>query len=125
MDHSPSSLDFGADDHEFRNVEELGQHAQLSRAFIQLCIDLGCPVFGGRLTHAMLLDWLAEHYEPVRELAGLSLLAPVDGVSAPALGELRLANTMLTILEYAESRASNPDEKEQLQQMRRLVERTV
>ncbi len=123
MDETSSPLRYSADDHQFRTVEQLSLHARLSCAFIRLCIDSGCPLYGGRLTHAILLNWLTRHYTAVRARSGLRSLAPVDGVPAKVQRDLRLANTMITLLEFAESRSTNPEEKAQLKKMQRLVER--
>jgi len=80
---------------------------------------------GGRLSHAAMLEWLARHYDTVRATAGLPPVASLDGVSSAARRELQLANTMLTILEFAESRSTRPDEKSQLRIIQRLIERAV
>ena len=125
MDETSSPLRYSAEDHRFRTVDDLSRHARLSCAFIRLCIDAGCPLYGGRLTHAILLNWLTRHYTAVRVLAGLRPLAPIDGVPPNVQRDLRLANTMLTLLEFAESRCSNRMEKAQLRRMQRLVERGI
>lgn len=125
MDDIATSLPYSADDREFHTVADLSRQARLSRAFIQLCIDAGCPLFDGRLTHAILLDWLTQNYGAVRQLAGLPSLASTEGVARRAQGELRLANTMLTLLQFAESRSSVLAEKAQLRRMQQLVERGV
>lgn len=125
MDETSSPLRYSAEDHRFRTVEDLSRHARLSCAFIRLCIEAGCPLYGGRLTHAILLNWLTRHYTAVRVLSGLSTLAPTDGVPPEVERDLRLANTMITLLEFAESRSSNRTEKKQLRRMQRLVERGV
>jgi hypothetical protein len=75
--------------------------------------------------HAILLNWLTRHYTAVRVLSGLSTLAPTDGVPPEVERDLRLANTMITLLEFAESRSSDRTEKKQLRRMQRLVERGV
>ena len=125
MDETSSPLRYSAEDHRFRTVDDLSRHARLSCAFIRICIDAGCPLYGGRLTHAILLNWLTRHYTAVRVLAGLRPLAPIDGVPPNVQRDLRLANTMITLLEFAESRCSNRSEKAQLRRMQRLVERGI
>ena len=125
MDETSSPLRYSAEDHRFRTVDDLSRHARLSCAFIRICIDAGCPLYGGRLTHAILLNWLTRHYTAVRVLAGLRPLAPIDGVPPNVQRDMRLANTMITVLEFAESRCSDRCEKAQLRRMQRLVERGV
>jgi hypothetical protein len=125
MDETSSPLRYSAEDHRFRTVDDLSRHARLSCAFIRLCIEAGCPLYGGRLTHAILLNWLTRHYTAVRVLAGLRPLAPIDGVPPNVQRDLRLANTMITLLEFAESRCSERGEKAQLRRMQRLVERGI
>jgi hypothetical protein len=120
-----ATLRYTSDDHVYRNVDDLSRHARLSRAFIRLCIDAGCPRHETRLTHAMLLDWLSANYVEVRALAGLRQVASIDGLPARSQRDLRRANMMLTILEFSESRSSNPSEKAQLRKMQHLVERSV
>lgn len=114
-----------AEDHVPLLLEELSRHAKLSRAFLQLCVDTGCPLQEGRLSQAQLLNWLAPNYAAVRALAGLPELAPIDGVPEPAFSDLQTANMMLTMLEFACSRATKRDEKRQLRAVMRLVERAV
>jgi hypothetical protein len=123
MDDTSSPLHYTAEDHRLRTVEQLSVHARLSCAFIRLCIEAGCPVYNKRLSHAILLNWLTIHHGAVRAMAGLRPLAPIDGVPPKVERELRLANTMLTHLDFAESRCSNQSEKAQLRRMQRLVER--
>jgi hypothetical protein len=72
-----------------------------------------------------MIEWLAFNYEAVRTAAGLRAMAPIDGVRGRAKRALQLANTMLTLLEFAESRCTRLDEKERLRAVQKLVERTV
>jgi hypothetical protein len=123
MDDTSSPLHYTAEDHRLRTVEQLSVHARLSCAFIRLCIEAGCPVYNKRLSHAILLNWLTIHHGAVRAMAGLRPLAPIDGVPPKVQRELRLANTMLTLLDFAESRCSNQSEKAHLRRMHSLVER--
>ncbi len=106
-------------------IEELSMHARVSPAFIRLCIDLGCETSGGRLSQVGMIEWLAFNYEAVRTAAGLRAMAPIDGVRGRAKRALQLANTMLTLLEFAESRCTRLEEKERLRAVQKLVERTV
>jgi hypothetical protein len=124
MNH-PNLPDHRAEDHILMSVEELSSFAQLSRAFIQLCVDAGCPLEHGRLSQALLLNWLAENYTQVRALCGLPALASIEGVPEPAYTDLQMANLMLTMLQFAESRSTSTTEKAQIRAVLRLVERAV
>lgn len=125
MDHRHTSIRYRPQDHEFLSIEELSCQAHVSRAFIRLCIDLGCPHENRRLSQAGMIEWLALNYAAVRAASGLRPLASIDGVAARARRDLQLANTMLTLLEYAESRCTNLKEKKQLRSVAELIERSV
>ena len=114
-----------AEDHILQTPDELSRFAQLSRAFVQVCIDAGCVLINGRISQAMLLNWLAENYTAVRKLAGLPELASIEGVDEPAYFDLQTANMMVTMLEFARSRATRLDEKEQITVVLRLIDRAV
>lgn len=116
-------LNFREEDHRDLSIEELSRYARLSRAFVQLCIDLGCRVRKGKLSHATLLGWLTQNYAEFRACAGLPALAPIDGVKRAALCHLQIANTMLTLIDYAASRSVVLAEKERLAIVRRCVVR--
>ncbi|HEX8294748.1 MAG TPA: hypothetical protein VF593_00475 [Chthoniobacteraceae bacterium] len=105
------------------SVEDLSQHACLSRAFIRLCLDHGCPAQDGLVSQAAMVDWLCSHYPEIRETAGLRVLPSVEDVPAVIRQKLQAANTMLTMLEYTESRCSDPVTKARLRSMQDLVER--
>lgn len=114
-----------AEDHLLLSPDKLSRFAQLSHAFIRVCIDAGCPLDEGRLSQAQLLNWLSDHYTGVRALAGLPELAPIDGVSETTYFELQMANMMTTMLEFARSRATRDLEKRQITTVLRLVGRAV
>jgi hypothetical protein len=123
--HPKSLLRYRDEDCDLYDVEELSRRAQVSRSFIRLCIDLGCPTAGPKLSQSMLLEWLFLHYEKVRAAAGLKPMASIEGVCDDALLRLMMGNAMITLLEYGEIRASHVREKEQLRQVRQLVEHTL
>jgi hypothetical protein len=123
--HPKSLLRYRDEDCEMFDVEELSRRAQVSRSFIRLCIDVGCPTTGPKLSQSMLLEWLFLHYEKVRVAAGLKPMASIEGVSGDALLRLMMGNAMITLLEYCEMRASHTAEKQQLGQVRQLVEHTL
>lgn len=114
-------LRFRDEDRALLDVDQLSLHARVSRAFIRLCIEQGCPTQEGRLSQAMLLEWLFEHYEAVRVRAGLAAMAPVDGVAPDMLAKLKMGNSLLTLLEFSETRATSPDEKRRIQNVYRMV----
>jgi hypothetical protein len=107
------------------SVEQVGRQLRASHAFIRLCIELGCPTRNGKLSAAGVLEWLFDHYEVVRYLSGLDALAPVDGTPKEVIGRLKMGNAVITLFEFGELRASDPEEKWQLRQARRNVERSL
>ncbi|MDB6150799.1 MAG: hypothetical protein JWQ44_2247 [Chthoniobacter sp.] len=125
MDSAPEHLHGHPGDHELRSVEELSRYACVSRAFIRLCIMSGCPTSAARLSQAALIEWLGRNYPKVRALAGLRRLASIQGVTPKARQDLQVANTMITMLEYAETRCSQVEEKLRLRAMLQLVERSI
>lgn len=125
MNQFSTILRYRSEDRELLPPDEVSRRARISQAFLQLCLDCGCPRVEGRLSVAIFLDWLVDHYEETRALAGLSPLAEVEGVADEPLSKLRLANALITLLDFAESRATDPDEKRQLGNVRCLVNRAV
>lgn len=87
---------------------------QVSRAFLRLCVTEGCPQTGGELSAAQFLRWLFDHYEKVRTAGGLKALAAVEGLSAQVTAKLRMTNALVTLLEFARTRASDWRQKRQL-----------
>jgi len=125
MHHSSELLRYRDEDRIPLGVEELSREGRISCAFIRLCVAAGCPVSGGRLSLAALLEWLFDHYAIVRETAGLDRLADVSGVPEAAQTQLRMGNGMMTLLEFSETRASNPEDKRQLRAVRSCVEQAL
>ena len=123
--HPDSLLRYRDEDRVLYEVEELSRRAQVSRSFIRLCIAVGCPTSEGKLSQSMLLEWLFNHYEQVREAAGLKPMASIEGVSGDALLKLMMGNAMITLLEYCEVRSSVRTEKRKLRHVRKLVEQTL
>lgn len=124
-DSAAPLLRYHDEDRELRDVESLSVHARISQGFIRLCISAGCATDSGQLSLAMLLEWLFENYAEVRRLGGLPALPETDGVDRGALLKLKLGYSMITLLEYAESRSTRPDEKAHLAGTRRCIERTL
>ncbi len=126
MDHPTATLlRYHEEDRELREIENLSRHARISQGFIRLCLATGCPDEAGRLSLAMMLEWLFENYESVRRLAGLAALPEVEGVVGGALLKLKLGYAMITLLDYAESRSTSLAEKVHLAGTRRCIERTL
>lgn len=125
MKQPANHLRYRDEDRRLVPLPELSLRARISLAFIRLCIDCGCPTEQGLLSQAMLLDWLFDHYAEVRHASGLVAFASVEGVSGGLQPKLRMANAILTILEFGESRASNPEEKQQLHWIRRTIEASL
>ena|SRR5579884_1187810 len=114
-------LRFRDEDRVLLDVDRLSLHARVSRAFIRLCIEGGCPTEGGKLSQAMLLEWLFENYPKVRSRAGLAEMAAIDGVSPDMLAKLKMGNSLLTLLEFSYMRSSNEEEKRRIQNVHRMV----
>jgi hypothetical protein len=125
MKQPANYLRYRAEDLRLVSLAELSIRARISQAFIRLCLDCGCATEQGLLSQAMLLDWLFDHYADVRHASGLLPFAPVEGVSGELQPKLRMANAILTILEFSASRSSNPDEKQQLNWIRRTIDASL
>ena len=125
MKQPANQLRYRDEDLRFVSLPELSVRARISLAFIRLCIECGCATEQGLLSQATLLDWLFDHYPEVRHASGLSALAPVDGVDGDLQPKLRMANAILTILEFSESRSSQPEEKQQLRWIRTTIEASL
>src|SRR3954447_7224135 len=111
--HQPADhLRYREEDRRYLPLPALSRRARISQSFLHLCIDNGCPAIGGLLSQAVLLDWLFERYADVRAAAGLHEVAPIDGLPTELQAKMKMANAILTILEYSESRTSSIDEKE-------------
>lgn len=125
VNQSNPILRFRDEDRELFPIPELSRRARVSQGFVRHCIDLGCPAPEQRLSQEILLNWLVMNYTRVRAGAGLPELASIEGVTGRALSRLRLANAVVTLLDYSESRSSAPDEKQQIKGMRVMVERAL
>lgn len=120
-----SPLPFDEKDHLLLSVEDVSKQLQVSRAFVRLCLEAGCPSHVGRLSAADLLDWLFDNYELVRRLAGLTPFVEVEGVARNAACRLKMANALFTLLEFSESRTSNSEAKQALRIAYREVEQAI
>jgi hypothetical protein len=118
-------LPFHENDLRLLSVEKVAVQLRASRAFIRLCVECGCPTYRGKISAAKLLQWLFEHYEAVRYLCGLDPLAEVDGTSQETARVLKMGNAVITLLEFGEARASDPEEKWQLRQTKQGVLRSL
>ncbi|HEV7403927.1 MAG TPA: hypothetical protein VGO11_13400 [Chthoniobacteraceae bacterium] len=125
MKQPANHLRYREEDLRLVSLAELSVRARISLAFIRLCIDCGCATEGGLLSQAGLLDWLFDHYPKVRLASGLVPFACVDGVAGDLQPKLRMANAILTILEFGESRSSKPEEKQQLQWIRKTIDASL
>ena len=125
MKQPTNQLRYREEDLRLVSVGELSVRARISQAFIRLCLGCGCATEHGLLSQAMLLDWLFDHYADVRDASGLVPFAPVEGVAGELQPKLRMANAILTILEFSESRSSDPEEKEQLRWIRRTIDASL
>lgn len=125
MHHPSGLLRYQAEDRSLRNVEDLSRHGRISRAFIRLCLTLGCPAVNGELSLAMLLDWLFENYATVRVAAGLPEKVEISGLPVSVVEKLKVGNAMVTLLEYSSSRSSDPVARRHLNLMIDCIERAL
>lgn len=126
MNHPDNLLHYRDEDRELFSIEELSSYAQVSCAFVRLCISLGCPTREeGKLSQSMLLEWIFKHYEQLREATGMKPMVSIEGVEGQARLKLMMGNAVITLLEFSESRSSCRIEKRQIRQVRKMVERTL
>jgi hypothetical protein len=125
MKQPANQLRYREEDLRLVSLSELSVRARISQAFVRLCVSCGCATEQGLLSQARLLDWLFDNYADVRHASGLVPFASVEGVSDELQPKLRMANAILTILEFGESRSSNPEEKQQLQWIRRTIDASL
>ena len=111
----PYPLEFSADEHVMMPLEYLAKQMRVSRAFVRLCAEAGCPLVNGETSAARVLVWLFDHYEIVRALTGLKALAPVE-LPPDITARLRMANALVTLMEYARMKATNLRQKRKLRQ---------
>ena len=125
MKQPADHLRYREEDRHLLSISELSQRARISQSFIHLCLANGCPTTDGLLSQAGLLDWLFEHYTVVRAAAGFSDMASLDGLPDDLQSKMRMANAILTLLEYSESRTSSLSEKRQLAWIRKTIEASL
>jgi hypothetical protein len=125
MFESTSPIPFERDDLELLTVEAVSLQLRVSRAFVRLCLSAGCPMRGSRLSAAELLHWLFEHYGEVRALAGFKPFAEVAGVAPDVELRLKMANALFTLLDFSESRATDPEAKREVRRVRDVVEKSI
>jgi hypothetical protein len=119
----PYPLNFSTQDLCVRDLDELASQMRVSRAFIRVCVVAGCPHVQERLSAAELLRWLFDHFEEVRAVAGLRPLAELGDLAPQTLARLRMANALVTLLEFSRSRATHWRKKRQLREALEQVER--
>ncbi|MES2572019.1 MAG: hypothetical protein V4710_18435 [Verrucomicrobiota bacterium] len=125
MEKPPKPISSRPDDDKPFSIEALSHYARVSRAMLRLCLACGCPAPNGRLSQNALIEWLSHNYPVVRAVAGLEPLASLEGIRGSIRETLQLSNTMLTLLEFAESRSSNLSEKTNLRDLAALIKRAV
>ena len=114
MQDAHSALPFEAEDLQPLPIEDVTLRLRVSHAFTQVCLDCGCPLRANRISAAELLHWLFENYERVRSLAGLKPRDPVGELASAPRARIRMANAIFTLLEFGNSRATNPRQKRDL-----------
>ena len=98
---------------------------RVSRGFIRLCFDAGCPNVQGAISAGYLLLWLFDNYEAVRDIAGLRLLAPVENLVPAMIARLRMANALVTLFEHARTRTTDWRQKRQFRVALEQVDRAA
>ena len=120
-----SPLPFERADLELLTAEGVSAQLRVSRAFVRVCLDCGCPTRRGRLSAAELLEWLFLNFEAVRAACGLRVLPGCEGVAKGAARRLRMGNAVITVLEFGESRATEREAKRELRRVRSEVEQSL
>ena len=117
--HSPGmdERNSNSDDNILMQAEELADSIGISRAFVQLATDLGCPVQEGRLTRDMLFQWLHDNSDQLRRIAGLPDIPPISDCTIGKHGELQEIRAILTMLDFMHARACTPDTRELCEQL--------
>ena len=98
---------------------------RVSRSFIRLCFDAGCPNVQRAISAGDLLLWLFQNYEVVRAVVGLRALAPVENLKPATVARLRMANALITLLEHARSRTTGWRKKRELRRALEQVDRAA
>lgn len=106
-----------SDDNILMHGEELADSIGISRAFVQLATDLGCPVQDGKLTRDMLFHWLHENSDQLRRSAGLPDIPPISDCTIGKHGELQEIRAILTMLDFMHARACTTDTREMCEQL--------
>src|SRR5437868_12791598 len=88
--------------------DELAHISGLPAAFIRLAIECGCPVEEGRVSHSEIISWLSDHYNEFRAATGLPVLHPSQSVDPVERARVKFKHSLGTILDYRESRSSDP-----------------
>ncbi len=112
------------DDRPF-SIEALSLYARVSQALLRLSIANGCPAPNSKLSQNAFIEWLCHNYPQVRAASGLPALASLEDTRGSVRQTLQLSNTMLTLLEFAESRSSSLSEKEHIRTLVEFVQRVV
>lgn len=121
----PYPLRFSQADSQPLALEALATQMRVSRGFIRLCFDAGCPNVQGAISAGNLLLWLFENYEGVRAIAGLRPLAPVENLEPATIARLRRANALITLFEHARTRTTDWRKKRQLRLALEQVDRAA
>ena len=103
-------FDFG--DQILMTVEGLADSIGVSRAFVQLVIDAGCPVRGPLVVRDMLFDWLSIHSDQVRKMAGLPCIPPISDCSITRMEDIQEVRAMLTMLDFMHARACSRETRD-------------
>ena len=98
-------------------VEDVALIVGLPRAFVRLAIDCGCPSKDGLLSQIALFGWLVRHCHRFRAAAALPALPPSNSTDAAQLHQAAFRDMLQTIVDYRESRCSDPATKRALREL--------
>jgi hypothetical protein len=82
-----------------KSPEDLGHDLGISRTFVNVVLQDGCPTSEGRLSQHNFFEWLADHDESVRRRAGLAALPPISEADAEWRTSERRKRGFLTFLQ--------------------------
>ena len=125
MEHDRIPMHFEPADLKPLSVEQVSIQLRVSCAFVRLCLACGCPTRNGRISAAGVLSWLFNHFPRFRTAAGLRPLAEPVAFTPEESRHLRMGNTLITLIEFSESRASDPRQKQRLAFSRKTLERLL
>jgi hypothetical protein len=100
-------------------VDDLAAKSGLPSAYIRLAIECGCPTERGLVTHGGVSLWILDNYPTVRAAAGLEVLKESSSTDSLERARVNVRNCLRTLIDYRESRSSNPATKQACKEISR------